>query len=49
MNPSENLLRGRLASLLDARSVAYQYGMSLSLRFSRLASHLARYDFERCL
>jgi len=49
MNTSENLLRGRLASLLGARSVAYQNGMSRSLRVSRLASHPARYGFERCL
>ena len=49
MNTSENLLRVWLASLLTARSVAYQNGMSRSLRLSRLAIHPARYGFERCL
>jgi len=49
MNISKSLLRGRLALLLAARSVAYQNGMSRSLRVSRLASHSARYGFERCL
>ena len=49
MNTSENLLCGRLAVLLDARFVAYQKGMSLSLRVSRLDIHPARYGFERCL
>jgi hypothetical protein len=48
-NTSENLLRGRLTSLLGARSVAYPFGMSRSLRVSRLASHSARYGFERYL
>lgn len=46
-NTSETLLRGRLALLLVARSVAYLRGMSRSLCDSRLANHPARYGFER--
>jgi len=37
------------APKLRFRSVAYQNGMSRSLRLSRLAIHPARYGFEGCL